>query len=169
MTLGSICYGHSGQERWCICGELLGTKASSGQVTATASCKASPPLGWVVPVLVVPETCNSNHSLQQFKGTSITISTPVGSQILPANLFQHGLLTGSCHILLQASTSMWSSKDYVCISALLWTHPSQSLQLMFTVEFQPVQYSSTEHSSNAWPPASPGTSPWLLSKCSQAQ
>ncbi|KAK4829709.1 hypothetical protein QYF61_006084, partial [Mycteria americana] len=46
---------------------------------------------------------------------------------------------------------------------------SQSLQLEFTPEFQPVQYSSTETAAMHWPSASPGASPLLLSKCSQAQ
>lgn len=60
MTSGSISYGsHLGQERcvvwrywapkpplWCIC---------------TVSCKASPPLFWVVSAVVIPVTCNSNQ------------------------------------------------------------------------------------------------------------
>lgn len=58
----------------------------------------------------------------------------------------------------------------VYLSSLVeFAHPPHTLQLKLTLEFQPVQHSSTEHSSSAWPPASPGTPPWLLSKCSQAQ
>ena len=41
--------------------------------TCTASCKACPP---VVPAIAIPMTCNLNHALQQFKGISITASTP---------------------------------------------------------------------------------------------
>lgn len=49
------------------------------------------------------------------------------------------------------------------------THRSQSLQLKFTLEFQPVLYSSTETAVKPWPSASPGTWPLLLSECSQAE
>lgn len=48
-------------------------------------------------------------------------------------------------------------------------HWSQSLQLEFRLEFQPVQYSSTETAAMLWLSSSPGTLPLLLSECSQAQ
>lgn len=46
------------------------------------------------------------------------------------------------------------------------THRSQALPLEFTLEFQPVQNSST--AAVALAICQPDTSPWLLSKCSQA-
>ncbi|KAK4819979.1 hypothetical protein QYF61_017294 [Mycteria americana] len=46
---------------------------------------------------------------------------------------------------------------------------SQSLRLEFTLEFQPVQCSSSETAAMPWPSASPGASPLLSSECSQAQ
>ncbi|KAK4825372.1 hypothetical protein QYF61_027125 [Mycteria americana] len=48
-------------------------------------------------------------------------------------------------------------------------HRSQSLRPEFTLEFQPVQSSSTEPAAMPRPSASPGTPPLLLSECSQAQ
>lgn len=48
-------------------------------------------------------------------------------------------------------------------------HRSQSRLLKFILEFQPAQYSSPEAAAMAKPSASPGTSPLLLSKCSQVQ
>ena len=40
--------------------------------TCSASCEAHPPLVLVFPAIVLPITCNLNHGLQGFKGTSIT-------------------------------------------------------------------------------------------------
>ena len=59
------------------------------------------------------------------------------------------------------------SQGVVLLHGLM--HRSQSLQLKLTLEFQPVQYSSLETAAMPWPSARPGVSPWLLSKCSQAQ
>lgn len=44
--------------------------------SATASCKAPPPLARVAPVLAIPVTHTSWHGLQQLKGISIINSTP---------------------------------------------------------------------------------------------
>ncbi|KAK4814666.1 hypothetical protein QYF61_024802 [Mycteria americana] len=63
-----------------------------------------------------------------------------------------------------------SPPSFLCTPSLLAGGVgSQSLRLEFTLEFQPVQYSSTETAAMPWPSVSPGPSPLLLSKCSQAQ
>ena len=44
--------------------------------TCTASCEVCPSSVQVVSAVVLPVTCNSDHGLQQFKGISVTFSTP---------------------------------------------------------------------------------------------
>ncbi|KAK4826643.1 LOW QUALITY PROTEIN: hypothetical protein QYF61_010571 [Mycteria americana] len=75
-------------------------------------------------------------------------------------------------VLLRRSAPLYHSSGWVTASdhdldPLL--PASQSLRLEFTLEFQPVEYSSTETAAMPWPPASPGASPLLLSQCCQAQ
>lgn len=57
---------------------LLGTKTSSGQITAPLAMLL---VSLILPVQVVPPTvfpmeCNLSHGLQKFRGTSITIPVP---------------------------------------------------------------------------------------------
>lgn len=57
--------------------QLLGTKVSSGQVTAALQLLLVRPLPLVqvIPAIVIPITGNSNIRLQHVKGISATVST----------------------------------------------------------------------------------------------
>lgn len=97
---------------------------------------------------------------------------PVVSQGLPAILLQPGLLTGpqvqsSRHpsVLLwcpaQPSGDLWSNMDsFTCHSS-----SNSSSHWSFSLSGKTAQKTAAA----PWPPASPGTLPWLLSKHSQAQ
>lgn len=66
-----------GQKNWhVVWGSWAPNQLRSGHWSiSTASFKASPPLASVVPTVVILVTYHSNGGPQQFKGTSIAIST----------------------------------------------------------------------------------------------
>jgi len=79
MTLGSVCLWRSLGTREVVRCAVIGHQSQLGSGhcwTCTASCKAHSLSVQMVPATLIPITCNSNHGLQQFKGTSMTISSP---------------------------------------------------------------------------------------------
>lgn len=99
--------GHQSQLRLCHC------------CTCTASFEARPLMAQEVPAVGLPITCDSDRALQQFKGISITISTP--------GPFRPGHSVKCCDELIHEPQSLQSSA-YCVMDLSTATDASRSIR-----------------------------------------